>query len=133
MKSTRKRRWSRVVWARAGARPEARMPARPAPALVSHRLRSIMSVPPGEAALARGRLRADLLEELAHARIVRRVGRELLGERERALPLAALRVEHGDGVGDVPVAGMELEGREDGRLRFAVGGRAIRGGGAMVW
>src|SRR5215470_2166371 len=132
MKSTRKRRWSRVVWARAGARPEARMLASPAPALVSHRLRSIMSVPPGEAALARGRLRADLLEELAYARIVRRVGRELLGERKRALPLAALRVEHGDGVGDVPVAGIELEGLEHGRFRFAVAAQAIEGEGEIV-
>src|SRR5215813_14738439 len=104
MKSTRKRRWSRVVWARAGARPEARMPANPAPAPVSHRLRSIMWCLLGDAALARGRLRADLLEELARARIVRSVGRELLGKRKRALPLAALRIEHGDGVGDVPVA-----------------------------
>src|SRR5215831_5420407 len=133
MKSTRKRRWSRVVCARAGARPEARMPANPAPAPVSHCLRPIMSNPLGEAvALARGGLRADLLEELAGARIVGRIGHELLGERQRALPLASLRVEHGDGVGDVPVPRIELESLEQGGLRFAIPAQPVEGEAQVV-
>src|SRR5262244_874552 len=106
--------------------------ANPAPAPVSHRPRSIMWCLLGDAALARGRLCADLLEELVRARIVRSVGHQLLGKRERALPLTALRIEHGDGVCDVPVAGIELESLEHGRLRFAVAAQAIQGEGEVV-
>src|SRR5215813_11545969 len=133
MKSTRERRWSRVVCARAGARPEARMPASPAPAPVSHCLRPIMSNPPWRSRhLARGGLRADLLEELARPRIAGRIGHELFGEGQRAFPLAALCVEHGDGVGDVAVARIELEGLEQGRLRVAIPAQPVEGEAQVV-
>src|SRR5262244_3170329 len=133
MKSTRERRWSRVVCARAGARPEARMPASPAPAPVSHCLRPIMSNPPWRSRhLARGGLRADLLEELARARIAGRIGHELFGEGQRAFPLAALCVEHGDGIGDVAVARIELEGLEQGRLRVTIPAQPVEGEAQVV-
>src|SRR5215510_13600953 len=72
-------------------------------------------------------LSPDAIEELPRPRILRRNGGELLGKRQRPLPLLALHVEGGRRVDDVGIARISLERLEQRRFGLAIAAQPIEG------
>src|SRR5262245_44961858 len=86
--------------------------------------RGLVSPPCSSAAR---QLSPDTIEELPRPRILRRNGGELLGNRQRPLPLLPLHVAGGRRVDDVRVPRLELEGLEQSRFGLAVAAQPVEG------